>query len=339
MSYSSKSIYHLIPAILTPQITQGLKSIEKNWLARHERDSSLILYHYTSFEGLSGILANRAIWCSHISSFNDPLEFQYGKSLVVQELKSISNNTHEHEIDSFLEWLIDHMEVFEYIYNAYIACFCESDNLLSQWRGYGASGGGYNVGVAFESDTKFSHDIENIDDNDEENHVILRKIIYNQKEQKILIKKVVQVLVESASKGLAEFKKQDNLPEAWPQMASMQAINILYDIVLSLKHPAFEEEAEWRLIKTIQEGYKPQLFNFQERKGRLTSYLNTYIFTQEEDYLQFPVESIRFGPTLDEKITRQSLNLLVNKLTAEASIIKINATNISIESSGYNLRP
>ena len=44
-------------------------------------------------------------------------------------------------------------------------------------------------------------------------------------------------------------------------------------------------------------------------------------------------------PTLDENITQSDLNLLVNNLASNASIIKINAADISIESAGFVLRP
>ena len=232
------------------------------------------------------------------------------------------------------------VETFELIYDAYIACFCESDNLLSQWRGYGESGGGYNIGIfLFDNGIKFHHDYDNINDIEQESHVILRKIIYKEKEQLELIKKVVQVLIKSASKGLNEFKRRDNLPEVWSNMASMQSVNILYDIFLSFKNPAFEEEAEWRLIKTIRKGIKPQLVHFREPSGELISYLNTHIFTRENDNLQFPLRKIRFGPKLDKVITQHTLKLLVENLASSGSIIKINAADIGIESAGFVLRP
>lgn len=340
MSYDAKPIYHLDPAVFTPQITQGLQTIQNEWLPLHERDSSVILYHYTTSEGLKGILTNRSIWCSHISSFNDPTEFQYGKSLVMNEVNNALENQHEHEIELFLKNLIKDIESFEIIYNIYVACFCESDSLLSQWIGYGGSGGGYNIGIAFfDNDTKFCHDYEYIHDINQDSHVILRKIIYKEKEQTKLIKKVVQVLIESASKALAEFNKRDNLPDAWPNVASKQSVNILYDIALSLKNPAFEEEAEWRLIKTIDVERKPNLDKIREQNGKSISYLDTHIFTRENDHLRFPLRNIRFGPTLDEEITEPKLRLLVNNLASNASIIKINAADIGIKSAGFALRP
>ena len=340
MHSNAKPIYHLNPAVYTDQITHGLKSIENDWLPLHERDSSVILYHYTTSEGLRGILANRSIWCSHISSFNDPTEFQYGKSLVIKELQSELKNQHKHEIGLFLKNLIKDIESFEIMYDIYIACFCESDNLLSQWKGYGATGSGYNIGIAFfDNDIKFCHDYEKINDVEQDSHVILRKIIYKENEQIELIKQVVRVLIESASRGLEKYKERDNLPAAWSNMASMQSVNILYDIALSLKNPAFEEEDEWRLIKTIGVRQKPELVNFRERNSKLVSYLNTHIFKRENQYLKFPLQKIRFGPMLDENITQHTLGQLVNNLAFSSSVIKINETDISIESAGFTLRP
>lgn len=340
MSYNAKPIYHLNPAVYTEQITLGLNSIQDEWLPLHERDSAVILYHYTTSEGLVGILTNKSIWCSHISSFNDSTEFEYGKSLVIGELQSELKNQHEDEIGLFLTRLIRDLKSYEIIYNVYVACFCEYDNLPSQWRGYGASGSGYNIGIAFfENGIKFRHDIENINDIELDSHVILRKIIYNNDEQIKLIKKVLQVLIESASRGLGEYKKRDNLPEAWSVMASMQSVNILYDIALSLKNPVFEEEAEWRLIKTIDVERVPNLDKIRERAGEQISYLDTHIFTRENDYLLFPLTKIRFGPTLDEYTTRPELETLIENLASSNSLIKINAEDITIESAGFDLKP
>lgn len=52
----------------------------------HSSKVPLTLFHYTTLEGLKGILHNRSIWCSHISTLNDPLEIQYGKRVVLDKL-------------------------------------------------------------------------------------------------------------------------------------------------------------------------------------------------------------------------------------------------------------
>lgn len=335
MKLQAKPIYHLNPRIVTPEISQALESIQKKWLAYHSPDSSIILYHYTTLEGLKGILTNRSIWCSHMRSFNDPLEFQYGKSLVVQELNNVLKNQQEREIKLFIQGLVRDIGTFEVLYHAYAACFCESDNLLSQWRGYSSSGGGYNIGITFENETMFCHDYENIEG---KSHVILRKIIYDEKEQKDLINDVIKELVEGALRGLTGFRKRGGIPDAWASMASMQAVNILYDIVFSLKNPAFKEEAEWRLIKTRKTNHKPYLVNFRERDGILIPYLNTYIFTPEKDDLRFPLRTIRFGPMLDVIGTKPFLELLVHKVASMNNKITIQAYSVGILKPGYSLR-
>lgn len=335
MNLKAKPIYHFNPTVVTPEITEGMESIQEKWLAKHSCESTIILYHYTTLEGLRGILENRSIRCGHITSFNDPLEFQYGKSLVLKILSSLLKKQHEPEIKMFLQGLTRDIGSFEVLYHAYVACFCESDDLLSQWRGYGASGGGYNIGLSFDNQTMFCHDDQDFED---ESHVILRKVIYDENEQIDLVNEVVKELVESAVKGLNGFKKRGGLPEAWASMASMQSINILHDIVLSLKKPAFEEEAEWRLIKTRKAQHMPELVNFRECKGMLVAFLNTYIFTREKNDLQFPLRTIRFGPMLDINGTKSALELLVHNVASMNNIIKIQPGQVGIFKPTYSLR-
>ena len=41
----------------------------------------MILYHYTTAEGLRGIIEDKAIWASDYRFLNDATEFEYGMSL------------------------------------------------------------------------------------------------------------------------------------------------------------------------------------------------------------------------------------------------------------------
>ena len=46
-----------------------------------------ILYHYTSQEGLLGIIKNREVWATDISYLNDTKEYKYTVDLTSERIK------------------------------------------------------------------------------------------------------------------------------------------------------------------------------------------------------------------------------------------------------------
>ena len=186
MSYHAKEIWFYNPVRSTPQIRQAIENFWKFWLPEHSTDDDLQLYHYTTIDGLKGIIKNRSLWLTHTSTLNDPTELKYGKEIILNILHSEIGNRHEEIINKFLNSLIGEVNSFdEIMYEAYVACFCKSDNLLSQWRAYGHRGGGYNLGFTFTSNTKF---YQTPDHTEKESHVILRKIIYDYNKQQKIVK-------------------------------------------------------------------------------------------------------------------------------------------------------
>lgn len=221
------------------------------------------------------------------------------------------------------------------MYEAYVACFCKSDNLLSQWRAYGHRGGGYNLGFTFTSNTKFYH---TPDISEKESHVILRKIIYDFNKQKEFVTEYVSSIISYAKDALKYFKNNGGIPQAWESIAALEAANILCDLMLSFKNPVFSEENEWRLILVRQSQHKAEQLQFRENEKGLIPYFETYIIENKEGKPFFPVHSIKFGPMLDVSSTKSALTLFIRKEAALESNIKINANAIRISGAGYSLR-
>ena len=293
---------------------KAINSFYSFWLPLHSYKDDLVLYHYTSLDGLIGILQTKSLWCTDTSSLNDPMELKYGKKLVCDKLKEKINANENNNIKKILNDLINHVEGFDTIlYRVFIACFCDDDNLLSQWRAYAEKGVGYNIGFNFTTDTKFSHNPEYIS---EDSYIILRKIIYDTNLQNEIITKSIDKIIEVAEMVEKYWTKQSSgLPVAWSSQAALETVNILFDIVMSFKNPVFEREQEWRLIKVIDPDRLFNLLNFRNIYGRLTPYLKTIIYTNEKDKYFFPVSKIRFGPILDEKITKKNLELYIKNIS------------------------
>ena len=115
------------------------------------------LFHYTTAEGLQGIIEKNELWASSAYFLNDSAEITYGCDLLKQVIDQwILDNPRPAAMTiraandlrkMFGEDLLN-MTVIKPIY---LVCFCEDDNLLSQWRTYGERGG-YSLGFRLPPD-------------------------------------------------------------------------------------------------------------------------------------------------------------------------------------------
>lgn len=120
------------------------------------------LFHYTTANGLIGIIGNREIWSTAYFCANDESELAVGRGILAPLFLSTAHEmirANDTLVQSFTSRGIDIRDFaqgFEQkvvgialrLLCPYITCFCipkgEEDfkhGLLSQWRGYGADGG------------------------------------------------------------------------------------------------------------------------------------------------------------------------------------------------------
>jgi hypothetical protein len=89
-------------------------------------------YHYTTVEGLFGILKTRTLWAIDVSYVNDTSEYVYADQLLRGVLASHKETEKFAERPSPLE-----LPALTFsLARPYIASLCESKDLLSQWRYY-----------------------------------------------------------------------------------------------------------------------------------------------------------------------------------------------------------
>lgn len=98
-----------------------------------------VLYHYTSLEGLIGILTSGTLRATLITQLNDRLELRPGLSALTKVLE-------EHKAHRVLEELRDKDDD-----RVFVSCFCASPSMIPMWSTYAAAaGGGYAIGIRTE---------------------------------------------------------------------------------------------------------------------------------------------------------------------------------------------
>jgi Protein of unknown function (DUF2971) len=154
------------------------------------------LFHYCGVDGFYGIMTGRALWLSDVFTLNDASEMLYAREIVDEVLRSQSSPP----------WVPKSMiNESEFLYRTSswrlcVSCFCSEGDLLSQWRGYGAQGGGFAIGF----------DVSRLSQHCRENgttHPI--PLIYDKEEQR----RPVLNLTHRASEIAA---KHNLKPSEWP---------------------------------------------------------------------------------------------------------------------------
>lgn len=109
-----------------------------------------LLYHYTSAEGVLGILGRCEMLASDLRFLNDARELIFARDVVVARLRQAANELEaqpdedigrvEARVDLMRNCAYQADRVSEWL-QIFVVCFCEEGDLLSQWRGYGQTAG------------------------------------------------------------------------------------------------------------------------------------------------------------------------------------------------------
>ncbi|MBL8383020.1 MAG: DUF2971 domain-containing protein [Burkholderiales bacterium] len=259
------------------------------WLSRQGEPPRGILYHYTTAAGLLGILASGKFWATHLNYLNDPTELDYGVGLVRGALHAEANRRKSGAVAALLATTARNFNPFGLL-NAYAVCFCEQGDQLSQWRGYGNTGGGYALGVAPRAVAA---------DLPPEPKISLRRVVYDRTEQSTLIEDSVRAFAMHAD---GVFEKR------WPIAIQEEAATILRnafrqevgDFLWCFKNPGFHEEREWRFVYiTGPVDPAPMSVCFRPSQDGVVPYveLDLFLLRQGEEK-HLGISEVVCGPTL-----------------------------------------
>lgn len=237
-----------------------------------------LLYHYTTATGLKGIVDDGAIRASDAEFLNDAMELRFGRDelheALIAEAERIAPEADlnlgggaEYSRAVVMRSAASHLQpdgifLSKQAHSVYVACFCEGGDLLSQWRGYAAEGG-YAIGfssVALRDIGPIPTTLEVIS---EEGRTL------DHLEGPPLEVRLVQVrygpdAIAPAVRHVVETVAPN--PVGHPGTKGwMQAQRVVLPELATIKHAAFEEEREWRLLVVGSQGFE----NVQFRIGAL----------------------------------------------------------------------
>ena len=306
------------------------------------------LYHYTTWDGLLGILQTKTLWATHYKFLNDYSEIVLFRDKLISLIlpyvreayeKLIKHSPHiEQEInqEGGLGQVIQHDTevVVDAQYRAtgheiYVLSFCgqhknphvNSNGLLSQWRGYGAGGG-----FALVFNTQKLEEMVEIEAKRFEYFAMhLSDLIYSDDENKLkdelsedlsIIADDVKQLFNHAK--LSEKEKADALKGYIP----------FVNCISRYKHCGFSEENEVRVVvlpAVIDQEFlklastdgvilKPEKERkFRKKNGQLVPYIE--LFNSID--IELPIEKIIVGPHKEKEARAAALRVMLRNTKIE----------------------
>ncbi|MCU7837562.1 MAG: DUF2971 domain-containing protein [gamma proteobacterium symbiont of Taylorina sp.] len=254
-------------------------------------------FHYTDAGGAIGILSSGKIWASNLGYLNDSTEFNYARDLIVSCIEEKFNKATNKKVVNVFKRIFKNIKKFDNGHTSFfIACFCENGDQLSQWRGYGANGGGYSIAFypnLIGKRPKFG-----------EPEFDIRPIIYERKKQEKLVNSFLEIVIEqllSNKVKLNELKKPEIINDI---------IGFLLDYLLIFKDPSFKEEKEWRLIILAD----IDRVKFRPQNSNIVPYVEVDLaFSDDNNTKGLPLSSVVVGPTINQHRAVNSIQWLLRK--------------------------
>lgn len=247
-----------------------------------------VLYHYTSQEGLLGIIRSSSLWATNINYMNDATEFDVSLRMIRDRL---SKEYQHHEIESWpgsdpvliRKCLAHRLWTFlQHIDSADISvvCFCEEGDLLSQWRGY--AGGGYGYSIALDTSR-----LKGLADN---TGFLFGRCIYDASLQDRIVNEVVASLLSHPSPG---------------GPCNLQEFSTLLKYGAFFKNASFREEREWRLVSFFPG--KSEDIRFRKGKSMIVPYTSIDLATAEHR----AIDHVFVGPCPHQELSHKSVERML----------------------------
>lgn len=201
-------------------------------------------FHYTSGQGLFGIITSKKLHCTNQKFLNDPSELTYANSKIEEVLKS------NHSFNDIYQNLINSSFQDNVVapFDIYISSFSQNSDSLNLWKYY-SQGNGYNLELDLEQIIK---------QNNGRGFAMYKfKIIYHENEQKILIREFFNKFKEDNKKYVTlseEIKISRDDKSAYSELITKTTVIVerfnreLWKLKMNLKHKAYEDEKEIRLV-------------------------------------------------------------------------------------------
>lgn len=246
------------------------------------------LYHYTSTEGLFGIVRKRSLWVSHIRYLNDSAEFTHAVTEAVMHLDSrLYSEAVEERLATVLRDRLNALPPLDY----FVGSLSEHGDLLSQWRSYSDDASGFSVGFRYEDLVPHLR----------RQGFVLRRCVYAPEEKHEVVGRLL-------SNAIAQVRASLDETTALVQVAN-DFIEAFLKLAPIFKDFAFREETEWRLFTGPLSMTHPQV-EFRKSSAMIIPYYNFGLVNEQGP---MRLAQVIVGPNSQRELSRASATAYLAK--------------------------
>ena len=226
------SVYSVLP-LSDHEFLRQVDAGNERWETRWSGGAPDLIYHYTDAAGFVGIVERNELWSTDAEFLNDSTELVYINEILAEVIAELRVR---YATDAVVLGLIQEIErqfdvTISKLFDVYVSCFCERRDQLSQWRGYSSTGSGYALGFRSSCIGRMPG--------------LLRRVVYDRDTQVMVVREAMSPLCQAMA-GIPTSDAQRIVDLSISRIGSLSGM--LNECGYSCKHPAFEEEAEWRLV-------------------------------------------------------------------------------------------
>ena len=262
-------------------------------------------FHYTTAQGLFGILEEKKIWATDANYMNDFEEIRkgivYAQLWFIQNQQKIEDKSGKKYRD-LLEMNLQDEPGRQSGQRMFICSFSTEEDSLSQWRGYGGK-----VGYAIGFHQNY------LKQKAKELGLGFVKCIYKHNKDKNPVREALDKLMQTGH--------FDDIPDTvnWSN-SLLKVLHAVNRNSVALKGEGFKDEREWRLYPRPNRLEYPGISNecYRLQNGIVTPYVKYSLFpkTIGESFItiskkRLPLIRFKIGPTHHKDIAYDGLNRLL----------------------------
>ena len=266
-----------------------------------------IIFHYTSPDGLIGILGQGQLWATSIRHFEDKSELLHAETIYEQVLDEIEAQHPPTSLQSRLAkacriesrpwpplsgplsrgsgkrrpWLNEVLDI-------YVSCFSTRDDLVHQWKEYARGGAGFAIGLNRRDLQKAIQPRGT----DRIESVYLAKVRYSVDAQRRELRGIFDDYCAATSAAS---------PSAHVNRCADEIVKALALHSSLFKHPKFEAENEWRIIIETLPGRSD--ISFRSSADKVIPYLTTV----KQRSGRLPLASVTIGAAMDQEASARGV--------------------------------
>ncbi len=263
-----------------------------------ESEATRPLYHYTGVGALLGIASTESLWASSISYLNDSSEIVHACEVIENVVRPrIIFNQQEEDgklLTQFQNWI---NRLKHTAHTIFIFSLSEVPSLLSQWRSYTPHGKGVSL--------EFSP--EKINFVMQSSELKLARCIYDNDEQEEIIGSLIDKILVSFRQQLPSMDVSRAHPDQCYFGFFQQYTNEILQVLAIIKHGAFREEREWRMVSSHYPRYVDPRIKFREGASMLVPYMELPLGGDKPYFT-----SVMLGPSPHQNLSMSGLGMFLS---------------------------